>query len=191
MDNSFEQQFAQNLRQTAPTGAPAPAPAPVQPTDNSINSKLPWIVSIVLAAVVLVESFALVVALTNYFDTFYSSDEAETEDEYYEGDSTDYNYVYDNDDNLSAINAICTDDNGARYDISTKNSYRKYDSSSTPVSSGSYSIYKDSIMNFTDASGQKTTLFYDGYILTDGVEVYDCEEPEATTEEATTGEDTE
>lgn len=165
MDNSFEQQFTQNLKAT-----------PIQPVEapSSDSSKLPLVISIVLAAIVLFESIALVVALTNYFDTFSYS---ESEEIVLDDDPTSSNYSFDEDDNLVAFAATCTNsDTGASFTLSKNNSYRENSSATNLTGSGSYAIKRDSIITFTDSTGEKKTLFYDGYILTDGITIYDCEE---------------
>lgn len=75
-DNSnFEQQFRQNLQAT-------PTPPRETPKHASPNSKLPLIIAIILAVIVLLETFALVITLSNYFGVFeYGSSEEETYDE--------------------------------------------------------------------------------------------------------------
>ncbi len=71
MDNGdFEKQFKQNLEKSLD------APAPKR--ENS-GLKLSLTISIILAMVVLVESIALAVMVTNYFGTFESSGSEEIE----------------------------------------------------------------------------------------------------------------
>lgn len=175
MDNNYEQQFAQSL-QTAPT-----------PIGATSNSKLPLIVAAILAAVTLVESIALVISLTNQSNI--ASEETASE-EYV--DDTDYNtsdYVFDNEDNLTAINLNCIAENGASYKLTTDKNYQQYDSSNQVISSGTYSIVRDSIIPLSSANdNSEHILFYDGVIIADGTTIYECvvseanEDTESTTE---------
>ena len=161
MDNNYEQQFTQSLQA-------APASAGV-----TTNSKLPLIVAAILAAVTLVESIALVISLTNQ-----SNLATEEEDISYVDDS-DYSaadYVYDDEDNLSAVNLNCKNENGAYYKLTTDKNYQQYDASNQMVGSGTYSIVRDSIipLSSSNGNGSEHVLFYDGVILADGTTVYDC-----------------
>lgn len=167
MDNNYEQQFAQSIQA---------APAPVGTTSNS---KLPLIIAAILAAITLIESIALVISLTNQSNLA-------TEEETAEAivDDTDYNasdYVYDNEDNLTAIKLKCTAENGAYFQLDTDRNYQQYDASGQAVGSGTYSILRDSIVSLSSSNGGNSehVLFYDGIILADGTTVYDCTTTEA------------
>ena len=69
-DGDFEKQFKQNLEKSLDV--------PV-PKKESNGLKLSLVISIILALVVLVESIALAVMVTNYFGTFESSGAEEIE----------------------------------------------------------------------------------------------------------------
>lgn len=175
MDNSFEEQFAQNLRTTS-----AQATKPIsRPTSDS---RLPLIISVILASIVLIESIALVITIVNYFDTFSSDTEGFVEEQ---EDPSVENFIISEDGHLVAFNSTCKNaETGAYYTFSTNNSFREYSATGSLSSSGTYSIVRDSIVKFNTSSGSKDNLIYDGYILTDGNIIYDCEEPaiETTTE---------
>ena len=174
MDNNFEEQFTQNLRATPIQ------PARINKQSSNGGSRLPLIISVALAAILLIESIALVITLVNYFDTFSYDEES-----YVEDDDTDIdNYVTDDAGNFVAFNATCTNpETGAYYTFSNNNSYREYASGSNLASSGTYSIKLDSIIVFNSPTdSNKKNLVYDGFLLTDGEVIYECEEPEADTE---------
>ena len=174
MDNNFEEQFTQNLRATPVQ------PAHINKQSGNGDSRLPLIISVALAAILLIESIALVITLVNYFDTFSVADEGFVE----EDDSYLDNYITDDAGNFVAFNATCTNpETGAYYTFSTNNNYREYASGSNLASSGTYSIKLDSIIVFNSPTdSNKKNLVYDGYLLTDGETIYECEEPETDTE---------
>lgn len=183
MDNSsFEQQFTQNVKASA---AQPYTPSYAPPRPNS--SKLPLITTIALAAVTFVESLVLIITLSNYFAMANSLDES------YEEDSTssntseaevtddDENYAYDEEGNVTAFEATCTNEEGASYKLTKNNSYEQYTSSSSLLGSGTYTILYDSIVSI---SGSDKTLYFDGMILADGTNIYECEyQNSQTTEE--------
>lgn len=174
MDNSFEEQFSQNVRATAPTQS-------IKNRPNS-ESRFPLIISAILAAVVFIESIALIIILVNYFNTFsYEVDYTE------EDDISTENFATDNQGNLVAFNSTCRNkETGAYYTLFINNSYREYSSTADILSSGTYTIERDSIIKFKNSTTSKPTFFYDGYILTDGETVFECEEPETETTDTNT-----
>ena len=95
------------------------------------------------------------------------------------------NSIYDDNDYLVALTATCTSDNGTTITLSKDNTYERTDSESTSSIAGTYSITKGSVFDFTSTSSSKSTLFYDGFALTDGTTFYNCE---ATTTEKTSNE---
>ena len=166
-NNNFEQQFTQNLKAM-----------PMQPAEASGSSKLPLVISVALAVIVIVQSIALIITLTNYFSI--ANGEAEYSDVEEEpvisDDYNDSDYVYDSEDNLTAVNITCKGSNGASIQLTTDN---KYQSGSDY---GTYTIIRDSIVPVTSSDGTKKVLYYDGVILADGTTIYDCGEAESTTE---------
>lgn len=167
MENeNFEQQFQQNLQASM-----------AQPVANNTGSgKLPLIISIALAAVVLVESIALVITLNNYF-AITNGDEDVEEVAIDEEEENNGVYIYDDDYNLTAMNITCTAENGAKFVLTNAKNYQELDSSSSQIGSGSYSITNDSLVSLSGANNnQERVLYYDGFSLADGTTLYECEE---------------
>jgi len=167
MDNqNFEQQFTQNIRATA---------APIAPV-GAEGSKLPLVIAIALAAIVLVESIALIITISNYFTAVneYFSVEEEIIPE---GNEPEDNgtYVYDENTNLIALNITCATENGAKFNLTNTKKIEQYDSTGSLVGSGNYSILNDSIISITGSNSDRT-LYYDGFVLADGTTLYNCEE---------------
>lgn len=167
-NNSFEQQFAQNLKTTAVTPVAEP----------QSGSKLPLVVAIALAAVTLVETIVLIITLSNYFslvnnDLLGTGDYEEPVDD----DLAEYDnyYTYNSDNNLTAMNLICTSQNGDKYTTNLSNNYT-FTSSDGTTNSGTYTITNDSLIQL---SGSNKVVFYDGFSIADGLTIYECEEPVA------------
>ena len=166
MDNqSFEQQFTQNVRSSA-----------VQPAsmESGGSSKLPLIVSAILAVIVLIESVALIIMISNYStanNEYFADDTTEIGSE----DGTDDTFVYDEDGNVTAMEITCTNENGAKISLDKSNKLEILDSSSKATDSGSYTILRDSVISLTGSSNDRS-LYYDGSFLADDTVIYDCEE---------------
>lgn len=172
--NSFEQQFAQNLKATA---------QPVQyyntnPSGNSGNSKLSLVIIISLAAITLVESIVLLITLRNYFSTVnnyfalseeYSRGTTTTDDE--ENDNVDNVYIYDDNENLTAMDVTCTTADGNSYSFTNTGTY------TGGGISGTYTITNDSLISL---SGSSKVLYYDGSTVADGLTIYECKENNTT-----------
>ncbi len=80
--NDFRQNFQQNLHTPA-----------VMPVNKGDNGKLPLVIAIILAVVVLFESVALFIVTSNYFGTFEADGDSEeiiyeesSEENFYEED---------------------------------------------------------------------------------------------------------
>ena len=163
MDNeNFRQQFTQNVK-----AASAPPVAVVESP-----SRLPFIISIALAAIVLVESIALLVTMTNYFSIANEvelGDEVVTEENY-----TETNYFFTDEGKLKAFYLVCTSEAGNKFIFNKDNTYTKADSNSSQTGSGNYSITNDSIVSL-DGSSDKI-LYYDGFSIAEGTTLYNCEE---------------
>jgi hypothetical protein len=166
MDNqNFEQQFTQNVKSTA-----------AQPVsiESGASSRLPLIISAVLAAIVLVESIALIIMISNYSianNEYFSEDTTEIESE----DGDDNAFVYDEDGNITAMEIICTNESGGKITLNKSNKLEISDANSTLIDSGNYTVVRDSIISFT-GSGNDRYLYYDGIFLADDTVIYDCEE---------------
>lgn len=170
-NNNYEQQFQQDLQNSM-------ASQPTGSMNMEKSSKIPIIVAAVLGVIVLVETIFLVITMTNNSTTTEDEenyDEVVLEDEYVEDDGS---YVYDEDDNLIALEVTCSTENGASFALTTDNKYSQYDASSNLTDSGTYSILESSIipLTSTNASNQQKVLYFDGWILADGTTIYDCEE---------------
>lgn len=161
MDNNYQQQFAQSLQAV---------PQPVEPTNNS---KLPLIIAAVLAAITLVESIALVISLVNQSNL--SSEEEYVGDEEPIGNESEEGlFNLDEQNNLTSINLTCKSEDGAYFKFDNDNNYQEYNSSGQMVSSGTYSIIRDSIIPLTSNGSSNRTVYYDGIIIADGKVAYDC-----------------
>ena len=170
-NNNFEQQFMQNLQATA-----APAPTPVQAGGaGGGGSKVPLITTIVLAVVVLVESIALVLALVSLGQAnsgeYYSDEEISDEGDV-DGES---DYVFNDNYDLVALNVACDNqESGNKIELTTSNGYKLSDASGSVISTGTYSLLRDSIVVVKPSSGSESTLYYDGIVLADGTTIYEC-----------------
>ena len=164
MDNeNFKQQFTQNVR----SASVQPAVAVERP------SSLPLIISLALAAIVLVESIALVITLTNYFSL--ANPNENVEEVFNEEDYVENSYFFDDDGNLSAMELVCTSEAGNKYNFRKDNTYTKVDSGSNQTGSGTYSIIKDSVIPLDgEASGK--VVYFDGFEVAEGTTLYACEE---------------
>lgn len=168
MDNNqnFEQQFIQQVK-----NAPLPA---AQPEKN--HKDFP-VIPTILGAIIILQSIALIILMTNYFSLTNSSDEEAGEiEEETEETEEESPYVYNENNELTAMTATCTAEDGTSLVLTKSKNYEEYDASSSLTGSGTYTITRDSVFSFNKSSGKSRTLFYDGYTLTDGTVFYDCEE---------------
>ena len=199
MDNSnLDQQFKQSINAVAPK--PVAVSRPVSninsnPSPNIIkqsnSEKLPWIISIILAAIVLIESIALVIFLIIHFNMVNNTYEIEdveipeysNEETVIEEDVSDSNYIYDENYNLTAANLTGVADDGATIVLDTSNNYKRYDGSSSTIDSGSYTIKNDSLISLkTSGSDNGKVLYFDSITIADDLIIYDCERIDAETE---------
>ena len=203
MDNqNFEQQFMQNIKNASQSIPPQSAKSqivasqPVAPAFQEEKSKPPFllIISIILAVIVVLQSIVLIIVVNNYFAVFNDDDEEQYEETEEITEEENTVYIYNNEENLVAMAATCTADDGSYLKLDKNNNYEEYgtisslkesnshvtnntgNASSSLIDSGTYSITRDSVFNFDKSSGEKRTLFYDGFTLTDGTIFYDCEE---------------
>lgn len=165
-NNSFEQQFKQNVKNTAMS--------PMATTTTGDTNKLPLIIAIVLAIVTLIESIALIIALSNRPSV--QTETSENDDYQTPIAHDDYirsAYVYDDDYNLIAVNFSCVADDRSSYILTASNYFEQRDSAGSVTASGDYSISNDSLVSLKD-SGK--VLYYDGFNIADGLTIYKCEE---------------
>lgn len=179
MDNNgnFEQQFMQNLRNSAAPAAPA-APAAAAPAVDTSggSSKVSLIIAIILAMVVLVESIALVVALISLGQVnsgeYYDDDEGASDVDDVDSES---NYVFNDDYDLVALNVVCDNqESGNKIELTTSNGYKLVDASGNAINTGTYTMLRDSIVVVKTSNGSESTLYYDGLVLVDGKTIYEC-----------------
>lgn len=167
MDNSnFEQQFKQNVK----TSAMAPAPT----ASTGETNKLPLVIAIVLAIVTLVESIALIIALSNRPSV--QTETSENDDYQTPIAHDDYirsAYVYDDDYNLIAVNFSCVADDKSSYIFTASNYYEQRDNAGSVTASGPYSVSNSSLISLGDAN---KVLYFDGFNIADGLTIYKCEE---------------
>lgn len=174
-NNNFEQQFTRNVQQTVAT---QPAARPTSTNNNlksPLASKASWIVIVGLSFVILLQIVTLIIVLTN----FANSPSEEPEDYVDDNSFTAYddpNFSYDDEENLTAFNIVCDNNNGTNYSFSLDNKY------TSPSGSGTYSITNSNIVILDGNTDH--VLYYDGLSLIDGITIYDCEEPDAENTDA-------
>ena len=175
-DNSYEQEFIKNVKR-----------ASVSPVGNGANgsSKLPLVVSILLAVVVLLESVALIVFAINYAEVLdlYGGDvvaEYDSSKDSPEDLSENSNFTFDKDYNVIAFNLECVAEDDTKYSFTKAGEYKKTDKTSAVTDSGSYSIVNSGAVVLNGgsdtANGEKKIVYYDGYNIMDGLDFYTCDE---------------
>jgi len=175
MDNDtkgFERQFIQSVKTNTQPVIPAS-----NPKDTGQKPVLA-IVCAVLSIIVLIQSIALIVVVNTNSSLFSYSEE---ENEESSNTLEEVSYLYNDDGNLVAMSANCKADDGSSFYFNKSNNFEEYDTTSSLIDSGDYSINRDSVFTINRKSGTKM-LFYDGYNLTDGTVFYNCEEPEPDSE---------
>lgn len=162
-NDNFEQQFKQNI-QNATAHSVAP---PSQP------SKLPMVIIAALSIVLVVESIALTITLINYFAITSSE---KISDNYQpiavESPNTGNSYIYDQDDNIIAMSATCTNENGASFVLDTQKNFKEYSASGSLTNSGTYSMSNGFIVSLSGDS--KRNLYFENTVLAEGDVIYDC-----------------
>lgn len=181
-NNNYEQDFIKNVRATSRVAPPANKG--VGGADGA--SRLPLIVSIVLAMVVLVESIALTVFAINYGEVLdlYGDDVADSEfdtnDDSPEALSEGSIYNFDENYMITAFDLTCVADDGIKYSFTKAGDYEKTDDSSNIIDSGTYSILNGSavVLNNSDVPNgdKKMVAYYDGAYLIEDTTFYTCEE---------------
>lgn len=136
------------------------------------------IIAAILAVGMVLESIALVIAISNYSslvdENAEEASEVPIEDTY---DET--KFVYDENYNLLAVDLKCTAENGSTFTFNLDKGYKQHDS--TGDSSGTYTITNDSLISL---SGSDKILYYDGFDVADGLTIYDCAEPDTESSSA-------
>lgn len=164
-NNSFEQQFIQDVK--------ASTPPVVQGTEQSHAPLVILIVIIFFMVLQLILSVVILAQLSS------SSNEYDSEEITFIDESTiepdeGLTSVYDENDYLIAIDAICKSGD-TTITLTKDNTYQKLGPSSSTPSKGTYSITRGSVFRFSGPQSDESMLFYDGYALTDGTIFYECE----------------
>lgn len=176
--NSFEQQFTQNLQASMAT-------APEKPNKSKFA-----VITIILAVIIVLESIVLIAVIVSsnmqqsssedFAEEYEEIEEDEGEEDLTETDPTEYEIdaYYYKDNSLSAFSLICIQDSSlASFNFSPDNSVREYDSSSSLIASGTYSISNEHLIKITYSNDNKErVLYYDGTNIADGLTIYYCNE---------------
>ena len=171
--NNFEQQFTQNL-QTSMAAAPSA-------TQN--NNKLQLVITIALAAIVLFESIALLIALINFPSPNDNLAYENSESEQVESEEVEFvedTFFYDENDNLVALNLKCTSDDGATMVFASDNTFKQYDQNTTMIESTNYSIHDSKLIEVLNPINSESpkVFYFDGMDVADGLKIYKCSSTE-------------
>ena len=163
-NDSFKNQFKQNIQTTL---------AREQVTTKSADSKLPLAIALALAAVLIVETIALMVFIINYIPSSVSEPSYSDEGSEYLAGS----YLYDENSDLYAINVECTSESGAVFSFSINNQYNELTQDSSDTN-GTYSISHSKLILLSEprSNGEERVLYFDGFSLADGTTFYDCQD---------------
>ena len=191
MDNSFEQEFINNVETAAKTEkGVTEGGTVVESAANNVAGAKPGstktlkIFVVILAVLVVVEALMIGFMALNYPKQTQDSEsivEEEEEEETVDGDEesdegetvSGPEYVLDDDNNLVAFNLVCTGENGDVWTFKGDNSY-SYDGVSNEIENGTYTVLRDSIISLAGDQGSRV-LYYDGFVVADGTTIYDCE----------------
>lgn len=176
-NNNYEQEFINNVKQTK---QPVSSPRFV-PGTTAKASTLPWIISMVFALIVLVESVALVIFAINYGEALDlygggNSSESSTTNDSPEAISEGGAFNYDDDYNITAFALTCTNDDGSSYTFTKDGTYQQKNSSSNPVDSGTYTVTNSSAVVLKSPNQPNDRIvYYDGYDIVEGLSFYSCD----------------
>ena len=143
---NFENQFVQNIK-----SSPQPV-VPVSGPEATTQKPLPIIICVILAIIVLIQSIALIVVVNTNSSLFTYSEE---ENEESSNTLEEVSYLYNDNGNLVAMSANCKADDGSSFYFNKNNNFEEYDTSSTLVDSGDYSVNRDSVFIINRKSGEK------------------------------------
>ena len=163
-DNSFQQQFVQNVKTTTVEAS----------TQKSSAQFLPLVIAAILGVIVIIQSIALIMIGSN-LSSLFNDDVPEDTTESIDNTDVADPYIYNENKELVAITSTCKADDGSSLALTKTNTFEEYDSNNSLIGSGTYKITRDSVFNFQKSSGDRT-LFFDGFTLTDGTTFYNCEE---------------
>ena len=191
MDNEFERNFIQSVKndvsqQNFNKNQPKVANISTSSPDDSIKDikpkkhiNLSQIISLIAIVVVVIQSTIIIILLTNHSsltnNTTTSNDDNNIEVEEGQGSVSSETYIFDDNDNLIALDFKCTIDDNSYYVLDKSNNITKWDKGSI-VESGNYSIYNNNLIQTSFSNNNGNVLFYDGRYLADGITLYKCQE---------------
>ena len=163
--DNYEQEFIQNVKNTTRANKTSAPKA-------SHSTKLPWIITAILAVIVVAESITLTFLLVNYFN--------EEEDYPPELVRDDINteegiFYYDREGYLIAFVLTCTSKDGTKYSFQSNNQYQKYNDAEL-LTTGTYTISENDAVNLKSSTDEEEKYFYDGFSIESETESYDCED---------------
>jgi hypothetical protein len=175
-NNSFENEFIQNVKQTTRP----PAKPSIKP--GAGESKLPLVIALVTSFIVLIESIILVTFTVNYFNKDQEDDDDENisvYDDSPESLSEEGAFTLDDSYAITAFNLTCTSEEGSKYVFKKSKAYQKSDATSTTIDSGNYAILNETavILNSDNSSSdEESIVYYDGVYVIEGKTFYECKE---------------
>ena len=162
--DNYEQEFIQNVKnttRTSKTNAPK----------TSHSTKLPWIITAILAVIVVAESIVLGILLVNYF----SEEDYPTDLEIGDINTEEGVYYYDREGNLIAFVLTCTSEDGIKYSFQSNNQYQKYNDTEL-LTTGTYLISENVVVNLKSSTDEESKYYYDGFSIENEAESYECED---------------
>ena len=189
MQDDFKKEFLQGVKQSTVT----PHEAIISPTTNDApfvddggqnKSALSKILLVVFIVLSVVEFIAIIILVNNRSlsnkaigestDLATEEDEEDVLDAEESELTSKIKYSFDENGNIVAMNLTCTNKNGASFSFDQDRTYRENGGSSA-TNSGAYSVSYGELIVIANSRGEEKTLFYDGLLLFDGKEVYNCE----------------
>ena len=140
------------------------------------KQKRVWLVVIVLAVVIVLETITFSVILANSLNGNETDDFAMTEEEVTPQDfDVDVGEEYDEEGNIVGIEQNCVSDDGGKFEFTYDKTYKRYDSDGSMIDNGIYDLVNDGLVALKDSEGVKKVLYYDGYDVADGLSLYHCD----------------
>lgn len=140
------------------------------------KQKRVWLVVIVLAVVIVLETITFSVILAKSLNGNEADDFAMTEEEVTPQDfDVDVGEEYDEEGNIVGIEQNCVSDDGGKFEFTYDKTYKRYDSDGSMIDNGIYDLVNDSLVALKDSEGVKKVLYYDGYDVAEGLSLYHCD----------------
>ncbi len=168
MGNNYEQEFINNLENETNASAVVPKTARF--------SRLSIIIIVILLLVIIAEAAIIIVTPSRGGQNTEAenSEDVINDSELGQDFSTDNSYIYDESDNLTALNIDCAADDGERYTFNATNAYEEYSPAATKVGSGTYKIIHDGIVVLKDANDLEQVVYFDGFDIAKGTKFFTC-----------------